>query len=206
MIKMRTIEIAVGAFIIAGIISLLMLALQVSGLSHFFKEETGYKVYAYFENIGSLKNRAKVSVAGVVIGRVCEIELDPVSFNAKVTMCLDDNRSDKFPTDSQMSIMTAGLLGDNYIALVPGFNDSEFLQEGSHIPIENTHSAMILEKLISKFLANQVSSDQNNNKNKEKDKNKDMSNDNGKSSSTELKTEKTADMQKQNINKKQKNR
>lgn len=166
MIRMRTIEIAVGAFIIAGIISLLMLALQVSGLSHFFQEETGYKVYAHFENIGSLKKRAKVSVAGVAIGRVCDIELDPITFNAKVTMCLDADRSDNFPADSQLSIMTAGLLGDNYITLVPGFDNTEFLQEGSTIPVENTHSAMILEKLISKFLANQVSSDQTKNKGK----------------------------------------
>lgn len=166
MIKMRTVEIAVGALIIAGIASLLMLALQVSGLSNLFERDSGYKVYAYFENIGGLKIRAKVSVAGVVIGRVCAIELDPISFNAKVTMCIASDRIDKFPSDSQVSIMTAGLLGDNYIALVPGFNDSEYLSDGSYIPIENTHSALLLEKLISKFMANQVSGDQSKNKEK----------------------------------------
>jgi phospholipid/cholesterol/gamma-HCH transport system substrate-binding protein len=166
MIKMRTVEIAVGALIIAGIASLLMLALQVSGLSNFYEKDTGYKVYAHFENIGGLKIRAKVSVAGVVVGRVCAIELDPTSFNAKVTLCLDADRADKFPADSQVSIMTAGLLGDNYIALVPGFNEGEYLAEGSNIPVENTHSALILEKLISRFLANQVSGDQSKNKTK----------------------------------------
>lgn len=190
MIKMRTVEIAVGALIIAGIASFLMLALQVSGLSNFFEKENGYKVYAHFENIGGLKIRAKVSVAGVVVGRVCAIELDPLSFNAKVTMCLDADRTDKFPSDSQLSIMTAGLLGDNYIALVPGFNDKEYLQEGSNVPVENTHSALILEKLISRFLANQVSSEQKKDKDKDKEKNtdqakeKDQSKDKDKTKST----------------------
>lgn len=165
MIKMRTVEIAVGALMIAGIASLLMLALQVSGLSSFWKTESGYKVYAQFENIGSLKVRAKVSVAGVVVGRVTAVELDPNSFYAKVSMAIDADRSDKFPVDSQASIMTAGLLGDNYITLTPGF-DTEYLQEGSVIPAENTHSALILEKLISKFLANSVSNDKNGSKDK----------------------------------------
>ncbi len=159
MIKMKTVEIAVGVFIIAGIASLLMLALQVSGLSHIFEPEKGYKVVAHFENIGGLRVRAKVSVAGVVVGRVVGIELDEKTFNAKVTMCLNYDRNEKFPLDSQAGIMTAGLLGDNYISLVPGFNDAEYLQDGSNIPVENTHSALILEKLISKFLANQVSGD-----------------------------------------------
>lgn len=167
MIKMRTVEIAVGALIIAGIASLLMLALQVSGLTTLFKTENGYKVDAHFENIGGLKVRAKVSVAGVVVGRVTAITLDPQSFNAKVTLFLENGRCDKFPSDTQASILTTGLLGDNYITLTPGFNEEEHLKAGSVIPVENTHSALILEKLISRFLANQVSSDKTGTGNKE---------------------------------------
>lgn len=156
MIKMRNIEVAVGAFLIAGIISLLMLALQVSGLSHFFQEENGYKIQADFENIGGLKVRSKVVVAGVVVGRVTQVTLDHQSFNARVTIAIDPSKSDKFPVDTQASIMTSGLLGDNYISLVPGFS-KEVLDEGGQIPIENTTSALNLEKLVSKFVANQAS-------------------------------------------------
>ena len=163
MIKMRTIEVAVGAFIIAGIASLLMLALQVSGLTHFFQEEHGYKIHADFENIGGLKVRAKVAVAGVVVGRVTEVELDHQSFTARVTIAIDPSKSDKFPTDTQASIMTSGLLGDNYISLAPGFS-KDVLEAGSIIPVENTTSALNLEKLVSKFVANQASGDNAKNK------------------------------------------
>jgi len=154
--KTVEIEIAVGLFLIAGIVSLLVLALQVSGLSHFFKEEGGYKIQADFSNIGGLKIRGKVSVAGVVIGRVVKIQLDPTTFNATVTMAINPNRSGHLPTDSRASIQTAGLLGDNYISLTPGF-DITYLKEGDRIPVENTDSALVLEQLVSQFLANQAS-------------------------------------------------
>ena len=153
---MRTVEITVGALMIAGILSLLMLALQVSGLSSFFKEEPGYHVKAEFANIGALKVRAKVSVAGVVVGRVVKIHLEPETFNATVLMAIDPKQANKLPSDTRASILTAGLLGDNYISLLPGFDENEFLREGSSIPIGNTDSAVILEQLISKFLAGQV--------------------------------------------------
>lgn len=156
--KLRTVEITVGAFMIAGILSLLMLALQVSGLSYFFRQEPGYRIKAEFANIGGLKVRAKVSVAGVVVGRVVKIHLQPETFNASVWMAIDLKQVDKLPVDSRASILTAGLLGDNYISLVPGFNETEFLQEGSNIPLSSTDSAVILEQLISKFLAGQASS------------------------------------------------
>lgn len=161
--KMRTVEITVGALMIAGILSLLMLALQVSGLSSFFKEEPGYHIKAEFSNIGALKVRAKVSVAGVVVGRVVKIHLEPDTFNATVWMAIDPKQADKLPIDTRASILTAGLLGDNYISLLPGFNETEFLREGSHIAIGNTDSAVILEQLISKFLAGQVSANKNTN-------------------------------------------
>lgn len=155
--KIKTVEITVGLFMVAGILSLLMLALQVSGLSNFFRDEPGYRIKAEFTNIGSLKNRAKVSLAGVVIGRVTKIELEPDSFNATATLAIDPKRVAFLPEDTRASILTAGLLGDNYIALTPGFNQQAFLKEGSVIAVENTDSAVILEQLVSKFVANQAS-------------------------------------------------
>lgn len=156
--KMRTVEITVGAFMIAGILALLMLALQVSGLGDFFEEERGYKIKAEFANIGGLKPRAKVSVAGVVVGRVLKVELDPKSFNAEALIVIDPKKlPEKLPVDTRASIMTSGLLGDNYIALTPGFSETDFLQNGSIISQNNTDSAIVLEQLISKFVANQAS-------------------------------------------------
>lgn len=166
MMKMRTVEITVGAFILFGILSLLMLALQVSGLSHFFKEEPGYHVKAEFTNIGGLKVRAKVSLGGVLIGRVVKISLEPETFNADVWMAIDAKQVDKLPIDSRASILTAGLLGDNYISLTPGFDDKEFLKEGDVIPLGNTDSAVILEQLISKFVAGESQGGNNRQTNK----------------------------------------
>lgn len=159
--KMRTVELTVGALMIAGILSLLMLTLQVSGLNTAFKAEKGYRVSADFSNIGGLKVRAKVSVAGVVVGRVVSIGLEPHSFNAKVVILLDPKQG-KLPADTRASIMTAGLLGDNYIALSPGY-DEESLENKGSIPLENTDSAIVLEQLISKFVANQASGSESNN-------------------------------------------
>jgi phospholipid/cholesterol/gamma-HCH transport system substrate-binding protein len=159
MIKSRTAEITVGIFMIAGILSLLMLALQVSGLSFFLKDDPGYKIKGEFSNIGALKVRAKVALGGVVVGRVVKIALEPETFNATVWMTVDPNRVDNLPVDTQASILTAGLLGDNYISLTPGFDESEYLKEGSTISIGNTNSAVILEQILSKFLAGQASKD-----------------------------------------------
>lgn len=153
--RLKTLEISVGLLIIASIISLLMLALQVSGLSYFAHEEAGYKINAEFANIGGLKVRAKVSVAGVVIGRVSNIELNPKTLNATVWMSISPKQANELPIDSRASILTAGLLGDNYVSLSPGFSDNDFLKEGSTIPIVNTDSAVVLEQLISQFLATQ---------------------------------------------------
>ncbi len=155
--KIRTIEMMVGALLIAGIASLLLLALQVSGLTSFMQPVSGYTISAEFSNIGGLKPRAKVSLAGVVVGRVTSVRLDPESFYAKVSIRINDRHLDRLPIDSRASIMTAGLLGDNYIALMPGFDENDFLKEGSIIRVENTDSALALEQLISKFVAGQAS-------------------------------------------------
>ena len=147
--KTRLIEIWVGIFVVLGISSLLMLALQVSGLSDFYQEDSGYELKAEFQNIGGLKPRSKVTIGGVTVGRVIQINLQPDGFqgySAIVTMSID--KAIKIPDDSLMKILTAGLLGDNYIGVVPGESDFHF-KEGMTVTM--TSSAILLEDLISKF-------------------------------------------------------
>ncbi len=143
----RVIESCVGLFILAAFAALVVLAFKVSGLTSFFKEK-GYTVTAYFDDIGGLKVRAPVKVGGVVIGEVTGLSLDSSSFKAIVKINIYQRFSD-IPSDSSASILTAGLLGDNYIELTPMYSGS-VLKEGS--VIEFTHSAMILERLIGQFL------------------------------------------------------
>jgi phospholipid/cholesterol/gamma-HCH transport system substrate-binding protein len=149
MASQRSIESFVGLFIIAAIIALVILAFKVSGLTSFFREE-GYSVTAYFDDIGGLKLRAPVKVGGVVIGEVTTISLDPSTFKAAVILHINNKFSD-IPSDSSASILTSGLLGDNYIELTPMYSQN-VLKNGS--VIEYTHSAMILERLIGQFLFN----------------------------------------------------
>lgn len=141
---------AVGAFVLAALLSLAMLALKVSGLQMTMDEAAGYRVGIDFSNIGGLKVRSKVTVAGVLVGRVTRIALDPSTFNAHVDIMIEDKYSD-IPEDSRASILTAGLLGDNYISLSAGFSNTP-LRNDSVIEIENTDSAMVLEQLIEKFV------------------------------------------------------
>jgi phospholipid/cholesterol/gamma-HCH transport system substrate-binding protein len=143
----RSIEIAVGLFMLFGLGCLLVLALKVSGLSDFVFEKT-YTVLATFDNVGELKPRASVSIAGVKVGQVQSIQLDQTSFKAVVVMQMDAQDS-KIPSDSSASILTEGLLGSNYVSLSPGYADT-FLKHGD--TIENTHPALILENLIGQFL------------------------------------------------------
>lgn len=143
----RTVEVIVGLFMLAGIVALLVLALKVSGLSSYVGGG-GYLVTANFDNIGSLKPRAPVTIAGVRVGEVTDIHLDQGSFRAVVTMQLNPDEN-KIPTDTSASIFTQGLLGANYISLNPGFNQV-FLKNGDKIG--DTHPALILENLIGQFL------------------------------------------------------
>ncbi len=147
MTSQRTIESYVGLFIIASIMALVVLAFKVSGLTSFFKDE-GYTVTAYFDDIGGLKMRAPVKIGGVVVGEVSTITLDPTTFKAAVTLLIS-KKYDMIPSDSSASILTAGLLGDNYIELTPMYSQTA-LKNGSEI--EYTHSAMILERLVGQFL------------------------------------------------------
>ena len=145
----KRIEIAVGLFMLAGILALLLLGLKVSGLSLHVKP-AGYHVTAQFANVGGLKPRATVSIAGVKIGRVEKITLNPKNYRADVVLAIDA-KAVKIPTDSSASILTAGLLGTNYISLVPGF-DETFLKD--HDRIVDTTQAMILENLIGQLIFN----------------------------------------------------
>lgn len=153
----RTVEISVGLFVIAGILALLMLALRVSGLNDVYSGGEGYILYANFDNVGGLKPRARVSIAGVPVGRVLDINFNEDDYSAKVKLFIRKD-IDQIPDDTQASILTAGLLGDNYIGLNPESAWSDkFLRDGSEIPKENTHPAVILEDLISKFVSNKAS-------------------------------------------------
>lgn len=153
--RIRALEIGVGLFLLAGMLALVLLALRVSGLSIHGSNES-YKVYAYFDNIAGLTTRAKVTLAGVSIGRVTAIELDHQRYTGKVTMAIDKNVNN-LPTDSTASVLTAGLLGEKYIGLSVG-GDEEVLHEGS--TIHDTQSALVLEDLIGKFLLNSVNKDE----------------------------------------------
>ena len=153
--RSQNIELAVGLFVLAAIGALLMLSIRVAGLSDITTGKNGYLITADFSNVGGLKVRSRVSIAGVPVGRVTHISLDQNSFTARVTMMLDPD-ANHIPDDSQASILTSGLLGDNYVGLTPGFSD-KVLVTGGHVPLENTNSALVLEQLISHFMANQAS-------------------------------------------------
>ena len=143
----RTVEIGVGLFVAAGCAALFMLAMQVSNLTA-LGDSGGYRLTANFQNIGGLKVRAPVTVSGVRIGRVEAINYDLKSFQAVVTMNIDD-RYQGLPDDSSASIYTAGLLGEQYVALEPG-GSPDSLKDGGRV--EMTQSALVLERLIGQFL------------------------------------------------------
>jgi phospholipid/cholesterol/gamma-HCH transport system substrate-binding protein len=148
----RMMEILVGVFVAIGLASLFMLAMKVSNLSD-FNQSGGYMVTARFENIGGLKVKSPVTVSGVRVGRVVGISYDSKEFNAVVTMQIDKSYND-FPIDTSASIYTAGLLGEQYIALEPGAED-DVLANGDGI--EYTQSALVLENIIGQFMVKMTS-------------------------------------------------
>lgn len=147
MMPQKTIEVLVGLFLLFAFFALMVLALKVSGLTNLFPED-GYMVSAEFDDIGGLKVRAPIKIGGVQIGEVTDIRLDKETFKAIVKMKIAA-RHNSIPDDSTVSILTSGLLGDNYISLTPMYSKT-FLKNGS--AIEFTNSAMILEKLIGQFI------------------------------------------------------
>jgi phospholipid/cholesterol/gamma-HCH transport system substrate-binding protein len=142
----------VGLFVLLGAIALVFLALRAGNMSSFSFAPT-YQVNAYFENVGGLKVRAPVKSNGVVVGRVAAISFDNERYQAVVTLDLESRY--KFPSDSSVSILTSGLLGEQYIGVTPG-GDDKMLAQGS--TIQYTQSAVVLEELISKFLYSSASS------------------------------------------------
>lgn len=146
----RKIEIGVGIFVALAIGSLLMMALKVADQGMSGNGET-YSLYAKFDNIGGLKARSAIKVGGVVIGRVGSIELDPEDFTPVVTLVISTEYKN-FPDTSSVSILTSGLLGEQYVGFQPGFSFDgiESLKEGDFIA--DTKSALVLEDLIGQFL------------------------------------------------------
>lgn len=138
----------VGLFVLLGAIALVFLALRAGNLSSFSFAPT-YQVQAHFDNLGGLKVRAPVKSSGVVVGRVSSIGFDNDLFQAVVT--LDLEKQYEFPDDSSASILTSGLLGEQYIGITPGGDDKMLTQDSD---IQYTQSAVVLEELISKFLYN----------------------------------------------------
>lgn len=136
----------VGLFVILGLAALAFLALRVSNVSSANGHAT-YRVTAAFDNIGGLKAKAPIKSAGVLVGRVASIQLDPTTYRAVVTM--DVEQQFQFSKDSSAEILTSGILGDQYIGLTPGAEET-MLKNGDRISL--TSSAIVLEQLISQFM------------------------------------------------------
>ena len=147
--QMRTIEIVVGTFLLAGLISLAILAVRVSGFT-VNPDQQSYTILAKFDNIGGLVVRSKVSIAGVIVGTVTNIRLDQKTFMAEVSMEIDSG-VDEISRYTTAAILTDGLLGGKFIGLSIGAEE-DYLKEGDEI--YDTQSAVILEELIGKFLLN----------------------------------------------------
>lgn len=141
-----TLDLWVGLFVIAGLGALVVLAMRVGNLGSFSAAPT-YVVHAHFDNIGGLKARAPVKSSGVVVGRVTEISFDTDKYKAKVTLNID--RRYPFSKDASASILTSGLLGEQYVGIDTGA-DSAMLKDGDAVAL--TQSAVVLEKLIGQFL------------------------------------------------------
>jgi phospholipid/cholesterol/gamma-HCH transport system substrate-binding protein len=145
----RTIEIGTGLFALLGIGALFFLTTQTTGSDDFNVDDT-FEVEARFDNVGSLKPRAPVSMSGVTVGRVIGIHFDSDALEAVVTFVVD-SQYDQIPDDSDASILTSGLLGSQYIGLTAG-GSPLYLEDGSEILF--TQSALLLENIIGKFLVN----------------------------------------------------
>ncbi len=143
----RTMEMGTGLFVLLGIGALFFLTTQTTGNNDFDAADT-FTLEARFDNIGSLKKRAPVSMSGVTIGRVTGVRFDSETLEAVVTFVVD-SQYDQIPDDTDASILTAGLLGSQYVGLTPG-GSIFYLEDGSEILF--TQSAIVLENIIGKFL------------------------------------------------------
>lgn len=149
----RQTQLWVGLFVIAGIAALLFLGLRAASVSAVTNGET-YTLYAKFDNIGGLKPRSPVKVGGVVVGRVTNISLDGEYYEPLIEMEIS-SQYNQFSETSSVSILTSGLLGEQYVGLSPGFIDESMgmLEDGDYIT--DTKSALVLEDLIGQFLFSQ---------------------------------------------------
>jgi len=143
-------DVWVGLLVVLGAVAFLFLALQSANLLS-LNWHTSYNLTARFDNIGGLKRQAAVKSAGVVVGRVKEINFDDSHFQASVTLAMDSRY--QFPKDSSLKILTSGLLGEQYIGIEAG-SDAKNLESGDRISA--TQSAIVLENLISQFLYNKA--------------------------------------------------
>ena len=147
----RAVEILVGLFVAGAMAALFMLSLKVSNLASYGGDE-GYELKASFENVGGLKVRSPVSAGGVRVGQVTDISYNNESYVAVVTFNVEAKY--KFPKDTAANILTAGLLGEQYIGLEPG-GDEEYLKQGDMIDL--TQPALVLEQVIGQFLFSKAS-------------------------------------------------
>ncbi|HET8694351.1 MAG: outer membrane lipid asymmetry maintenance protein MlaD [Burkholderiales bacterium] len=143
-------DVWVGLFVMIGAAAILFLALQAGNLLT-LSFDSGYVIHARFDNIGGLKPKAAVKSAGVVVGRVKSIRFDSKTYQAEVDMAL--NQGVSFPKDTSAKILTAGLLGEQYIGLEPGYAETNLAQGDT---IKSTQSAIVLENLIGQFLYNKA--------------------------------------------------
>lgn len=146
--KRAAIDLWVGVFVAIGLASVTFLSLKVANLTDSNSGST-YNVYAEFDNIGGLKTKAPVKSSGVVVGRVTKIELNTLAYRARVTLAI--NTQYQFSRDTSAEILTAGLLGEQYIGLTQG-GEEDMLKEGDKLTL--TSSALVLEQLIGKFMTN----------------------------------------------------
>ena len=147
MTKQSKLELAVGVFVVLGIAALFMLSMKVSNLGSFSPKD-GYHLNAVFENIGGLKVRAPVMMAGVKIGEVAHIGLNTETFEADVVLMLGA-KYNQLPKDTSAAIFTSGLLGEQYVALEAG-GEEIILKEGDKIQL--SQSAMVLEQVLGQFI------------------------------------------------------
>jgi len=145
-----TLDLWVGVFVVAGIAAIAILAFKVGNLGTYNVSES-YQVKAYFTNVGGLRATASVKSSGVLVGRVTEVKLNSERYEAEVTMSIDKRY--QFPKDTLVSILTSGLLGDQYIGLKPGMDDG-MLKNGDVIHM--TRSAVVLEDIIGQIVASKA--------------------------------------------------
>lgn len=146
MVNKRWLEIVVGLFVAVGLAALVMLAMKVSNLAT-VSRESGYDLIARFDNVGGLKVRSPVTLAGVRVGQIAAIDIDKVTYQAVVTINVSNRY--ELPLDTHAAVLTSGLLGEQYVGLEPG-GDEAYLQPGDEIKM--TQSALVLEQVLGQFI------------------------------------------------------